>query len=81
MPTLAHLRWLPESGSIIRLNRWPSPDHQFQTHKRTAVRRLSREEVLMEALPHEQAEDYLAEAVLVVRHHLHESNAHRFWSG
>ena len=35
----------------------------------------------MEALSHEQAEDHLAEAVLIVRHHLHESNAHRFWPG
>ncbi len=39
-----------------------------------------REEVLMEGLPHEQAEDDLAEAVSVVRHHLYESNTHRFWS-
>lgn len=39
------------------------------------------EKVLMEALSYQQAEDHLAEAVLIVRHHLHESNAHRFWPG
>ena len=34
----------------------------------------------MEALAHQQAEDHLTEAVLVVRHHVKESDAHRFWS-
>ncbi len=40
------------------------------------VEALLREEVLVKSLPHEQAEDDLAEAVFVVRHHLHESNTH-----
>lgn len=30
----------------------------------------------MKALSHEQAEDHLTEAVFIVRHHFHESNAH-----
>ena len=34
----------------------------------------------MEALSYQQTEDHLTEAILIVRHHLHESNAHRFWS-
>ena len=36
------------------------------------------EEVLMEALPHKQAEDHLAEAVFIIRYHFQEPNAHGF---
>ena len=32
----------------------------------------------MEALPYQQAEDHLTEAVLVIRHHFEEPDAHRF---
>ncbi len=34
----------------------------------------------MEALPYQQAEDHLTEAVLVIRHHFEEPDTHRFGS-
>ena len=36
------------------------------------------EKIRMEALAHQQAEDDLTEAVLVIRHHFEKSDAHRF---
>lgn len=39
------------------------------------------EEVLMKALPYEQAEDHLAEAVFIIRDHFQEPNAHGFRPG
>jgi len=57
------------------------PKPSVSQPRQNGCKGLSREEIRVQALSYQQAEDHLAEAVLIVRHHLHESNAHGFRPG